>query len=172
MNKSLDYYRCIIEPGHIGISIDPAVLCAVCGKSVVVIIWNRHKKIGGMAHCILPAGKLGGRPTNYHANTAISNLANHLLGLDPGYYNLEAQIFGGANLRGFEDDVALRTVKAAKKALKKFRIIVVSQDTGGNLGRKIVFDVRSGNTMLIKARNLRRNDWFPEPVTKNLAAGV
>jgi chemotaxis protein CheD len=115
-----------------------------------------------MAHCIFPETPFRQRATNYHADTALPLLIREFLNHTNYAYSLEAQIFGGGSLREVSRDTASKTVKAARKILRKFDIAVTSEDTGGAVGRKIMFNTFSGDAIVLKTKNIRLSDWAPE----------
>jgi chemotaxis protein CheD len=45
--------------------------------------------------------------------------------------------------------------------LKSHRIAVVSEDTGGNMGRKVVYHTQRNEAVVYKVNNLRQGDWYP-----------
>ena len=50
-------------------------------------------------------------------------------------------------------------MSVARRALSRRGIRVASEDVGGSLGRKIVFDTGSGQVAVLKVRNIRKSDW-------------
>jgi len=162
-DKELQYYQYVMVPGHIAVSDEPTLLCSVCGNGVVVTIWDKFKRTGGMAHCIFPKRGWGEGPTNYHASVAIPLLIKQLKEIGgASTHNLEAQLFGGGNLNGFSRRRAEKVVNSARRLLRKMSIPIVSEDTGGSLGRKVVFNTYSGDVVLLKTKKVRRSDWAPE----------
>lgn len=49
----------------------------------------------------------------------------------------------------------------AKRFLAKHGIKIISDDTGGNMGRKIVYNSLTNEAIIYKVHNLRRGDWYP-----------
>lgn len=49
----------------------------------------------------------------------------------------------------------------ARKFLAKHGIKIISEDTGGNMGRKIVYNTLTNEAIIYKVRQLRRCDWYP-----------
>jgi chemotaxis protein CheD len=162
MASEIQYYHCMMQPGYVVVSEDPTLLCTVCGNGVVMVLWDRLKKTGGMAHCVFPRARWGERPTNLHADMAVASLIKQMADTTDNSDYWEAQIFGGGNARGFQERRARKTVKVIKKILKEFSIELVSEDVGGSLGRKVVFNTFSGDVMLNKTRRVRKIDWMPE----------
>ncbi len=160
MQSELQIQSYITNPGYILFSDEPILLCAVCGSGVVVTLWDKMRHRGGMVHCVFPKRRLRERPTNYHIDVAIPSLVKQFCASYSG--NLEAQIFGGASPRGFSPKKSLKTVEVAKRLLKKFCIAIVSEDVGGSIGRKIMFNTSSGDVLLLRTKKIRRVDWAPE----------
>jgi chemotaxis protein CheD len=76
--------------------------------------------------------------------------------------DLQAQLFGGA---ATEDplcaQIAGENVAVARRSLTKHGIRIISEDTGGNMGRKIVYNSLTNEAIIYKVQNLRRGDWYP-----------
>lgn len=156
------YSNSMLSPGYIALSREPALLCAVCGNGVVVTVWDRLRHAGGMCHCVFARRGRSDKPSNYYADIAVPQLVRGMLKQDSRPHNLEAQLFGGGNLRGFYARRAMQVVAVVKKVLKRMRVTVVSEDIGGTVGRKIVFDTRSGDVVVVKTRKVRSSDWAPD----------
>ncbi len=161
--KSLVKYQCIINPGYMVVCKEPTLLCSVCGNGVVVVLWDKIRRSGGMAHCIYPKVKWGERATNYHVDIAIPSLIKQMMSFNSSVYSLEAQIFGGGDTcGGFSRRRAAQVLKSVKSILRRSRINVVSEDIGGGLGRKVMFNTGSGDAIVIKTRRVRQADWAPD----------
>jgi chemotaxis protein CheD len=165
MSTELEPYNCIIQPGHLAFSQAPSMIFTVCGNGLVVTMRDKLKGTGGIAHCIYPNPAAGEKPTHYHADVALRSLLKVFKSsLDSG--RLEAQIIGGGHYKGINRARAEKTALAVKKILKKKKINIVSEDVGGVLGRKIVFNTSTGETMVFKTNRIRRTDWLPELIHK------
>lgn len=161
-NKQVkDHYRCIFGPGYVVVSEEPALLCSVCGVGVIVTIWDRVRRSGGMIHCVYAKCPKKQTPTNYYADIALKNVLAKLRA-SRNYYHLEAQIFGGGDQGGVEAKKAQKVIAEVKKILKKRKIRVISEDVRGVAGRKIMFDTASGDVAVLKTKKVRKTDWAPE----------
>jgi len=160
--QALEHTRCIISPGYLAVSQSPSLLCSVCGNGVIVTLWDPVKRNGGMAHCIFPQTGFTEQPTNYHASIAIPSLIQQMLDLHPYAARFEAQIFGGGNAHGAAQRRAVKVIKMIKKMLHRFKVDVISENIGGSVGRKIVFDTNSGDILVIHTKRVRKTDWLPE----------
>jgi chemotaxis protein CheD len=113
---------------------------------------------GGLCHFDQPWGK--GKDLNTrHANGAILSLARRLKDMGARRQQLDAQIIGGACRLHSNFCHADQCVKMAKRILKKFNIPIVSTDTGGRFGRKVIFNPKSGEVAVVKTQKLRASDW-------------
>jgi len=159
--KHLEKYKCIIQAGYIVISQEPSLLCSVCGSGVIVAVWDGKNKTGGLAHCLYPKPKWRERATNYHASVALPLLLKKMKNIsDIGEFKVH--LFGGGNKEKSIEKRANKTIQEIKKILKKLNIPVVSEDTGGIFGRKIIFNTSSGEILILKTEKIRKNDWTQE----------
>ena len=161
-NKQLETQNCYIQAGQLAFSKDPSWIYSVCGNGVLVILRDRFRKVGGIAHCVFPKIRFKERPTNFHTDTAIQSLINSLQVYDSTAHNLEAQVLGGGHYFGHEKHRAEQVIKRVRKVLRKRKINIISEDIGGSLGRKVIFNTHSGEVIVYKTRKVRRTDWRPE----------
>ena len=129
---------------------EQTVLRTILGSCVGVCIFDRMKKIGGLAHILLPLDTANGTIPEKYADTAIPLLVQMLIKEGAKKEYLSAKIAGGASMFKFEPNVALgqigdRNVEEAKKALEKLKIPILEEDTGGNAGRVIDFFMVDGH---------------------------
>lgn len=133
----------------------PTVLRTILGSCVGICIYDRVKKIGGMAHILLPVNQKGNPNLDKYADTAIPMLVKTLLKEGAKKENLTAKIAGGASMFKFGSNLALgqigdRNIEQTKLELQKLGIAILVEDVGGNLGRVIDFYLEDGR-MKVKA---------------------
>nr|WP_239534532.1 chemotaxis protein CheD [Priestia taiwanensis] len=117
------------------------------GSCVGIVIYDEERKIGGLAHIMLPDSSLTkGVIQNKakYADTAIPVLLEKIYAEGGKKASLRAKIAGGAQMFQFSSKSDLtrigpRNVEAVKDVLKKHHIMIVSEDVGGNKGRTIEF---------------------------------
>ena len=154
---------CVVQAGHLAYSEDPAFLCAVCGNGVVVTMRDQILRIGGMVHVVYPKLEAKNKPTNFYVEYALRSLFAVLSKLGTqSNEDLEAQIFGGGHQEGLGKKRAEDCVRKIRKMLKDRKVRIISEDVGGSLGRKIIFNTNNGETAAIKTSRIRRMDWIPE----------
>ncbi|MBF0572886.1 MAG: chemotaxis protein CheD [Desulfamplus sp.] len=155
----LDY---LLKPGFIYLSDKPISISTVVGSSVSVCLFDKKQKIGGMNHFQFPEIKDREKATAIYGNVATFALIKMMLSNGSKNNHIEAQIFGGAyNPEVSNINVGMNNIKAARKILNSKRIKVISEDVGGEVGRKIIFNTSTFEVAVLKVKNLRRSDWYP-----------
>lgn len=120
------------------------------GSCVVVTLYDRARRIGGMAHILLPdptSSRDGSNPARF-ATTAVPMLRDALLAAG-AKAPFEAKLVGGAALFGAMLgsgglQVGERNVTAARRAIADLGIAIVATETGGASGRTAELDIASG----------------------------
>jgi len=151
-----------LKPGYILIANKPTAISTVLGSCVSVCLYDRKRNAGGMNHFQLPSIGESEAATARYGNVATLALIGMMVDDGSRMKHLEAQIFGGAhNPRVSDNDVGKDNILVARKILRKKGIRIVSEDVGGERGRKIVFDTNTNEVAIIKVDQLRKGDWHP-----------
>ena len=140
------------------------------GSCVAVILFDPLKSLGGLAHVLLPGKRPAGDrgeelPAKYGAD-AVDILLEGLkaLGAAPG--SVKAALVGGAHLFQAEMDVdrgvGHRNVEALRASLREKGIPLVADESGGEQGRTVFFDLPECR---LKVRTLRAG-WTEVPLGK------
>lgn len=152
----------LLKPGFIYLPRHPTAISAVLGSSVSICLYDRKLGIGGMNHFLFPCALRPKRPTAKYGNVAITALIRMMLKNGATLKRMEAQVFGGAfQPKVMSRDIGVTNLETAGTMLKKQKIRIVSEDVGGELGRKIVFNTTNGEIAVLKVGRLRRSDWYP-----------
>ncbi|MCU0846334.1 MAG: chemotaxis protein CheD [Spirochaetes bacterium] len=127
----------------------PGILRTILGSCVGVCIYDRMKKIGGMAHILLPSNLSDSTRPEKFADTAVPMLVKQLIGEGARKEFLSAKIAGGASMFKFGANTMLgqigdKNVEMVKNVLSRLGIPIVAEDTGGNSGRVIDFFLEDG----------------------------
>jgi chemotaxis protein CheD len=130
-------------------STTPAVLRTILGSCVGICLYDRIKKVGGLAHILLPENQIHGQSPEKYADTAIPMLVQLLLKEGAKKEFLSAKIAGGASMFKFSSSMTLgqigeRNIEQTKIQLKKLGINIVAEDVGGSSGRVIDFFLEDG----------------------------
>ena len=151
-----------LEPDDIFVSPQPAVISTVLGSCIAVCLYDAKGRVGGMNHFQFPATRRQDQATARYGNVALPYLIRMILERGSKKNDLEAQIFGGAHNREISpEDVGRENLTIARRLLAREGIRIVSEDVGGEKGRKIVFNTRDKEIAVLKVDQLRKGDWYP-----------
>jgi len=120
------------------------------GSCVGITLFDRVKKIGGMAHCMLPTYKgFEGQNIAKFVDSAVIELINQMVRIGASRASLVAKIAGGAHMFGGSSNsdmlkIGERNAAAGLAILKQLSIPVQANDTGGTHGRTIELDTDTG----------------------------
>ncbi len=154
-----DYF---LRPGFIYLPERPTTISTVLGSSVAVSLYDRSLKTGGMNHFLFPHVKGRDKATSLYGNVAVLTLIRMMVAGGSKLSNLEAQMFGGAfNTDVSKRDIGKDNLRTARQILFNQKIKIVSEDVGGELGRKIVFNTSTYEIGILKVGRLRESDWYP-----------
>ena len=106
----------------------------VLGSCVSVCLWDCVRNRGGINHYMLPFWNGEG-------------LAS------PDKRNLRAKVFGGGivlNVTNPFMNIGERNIQLAEDMLHSENIPIISADTGGKFGRKLIFNTETGSVFLKK----------------------
>ena len=137
-------------------TLHPGVLVTFgLGSCVGIALYDRKIKMIGLAHIMLPWSEQAKHNTNKakFADTGIKQLLENMLESGSKKGNIVAKIAGGAQMFSFSQAtdmirVGQRNVEATKEVLQRLGIPIISEDTGGNYGRTIVFYSDDGRLMV------------------------
>lgn len=124
------------------------------GSCLVIIIYDEEKKLGGLAHAMLPqlnvmlsAEEQRQYPAKY-VTQAIDNLLQALEQLGAARKNLKVKLIGGAamfkRINFAKSGIGTQNLTQAKKYLAQLELPILAEDTGGSAGKSVEFDPRNG----------------------------
>lgn len=141
-----------IKMADLNVTDSPNVLITSgLGSCIGVVLYDEQKKIGGMAHVMLPDSSSMRNQQNLakYADTAMDLLLEEMLKRGAIQKRLWAKMAGGSQMFSFDSEnelmrIGARNTEAVKKKLKEFGIPLVGEDTGGSHGRTLEFYTESG----------------------------
>ena len=118
-------------------------ITTVLGSCVAVVLWDSVNKIGGMNHYLHARGKQFNMSPLFYGETSIMMLIKRMQYLGAENKNMQAKIFGGASkMDAFT--VWSENIKIAEEILKSQKIEITKKNTGGSVGRNILFFTDTG----------------------------
>ena len=151
----------LLEAGHIYFTKDFAVIQVVLGSCVSVCLWDSRLLYGGMNHFVYPATLESAKATPVYGNVATIALLKMMTEAGSRIRDIKAHILGGGHPENMKEDkgVGTENIKVARDILKKKGVVIASEDVGGIMGRKIVFDTQTGQVAVLKVHKIREEDW-------------
>jgi len=124
------------------------------GSCVGVVLHDEEKKIGGLAHVMLPQSsvKPGEREGKY-ADTAVKVLLDELMARGSKTGSLKAKLAGGASMfQNFSGNLNIgeRNVEALRIILKEKSIPIIREDIGGTVGRTVTYYPKENGRYVIR----------------------
>lgn len=152
----------LVRPGDVHVAGAGAVLATLgLGSCVAVAVHDPERPLGGMCHAMLP-DPIPGRPNapaGRFASLVVPALVDALLAAGAEASRLRAWIVGGATMfpmfASEGDAIGGRNVRAARSALERLGVPVVSEDVGGTWGRSVYFAVDHGSVEVKSVQDRR-----------------
>lgn len=118
------------------------------GSCVGIVLFDQRLRVGGMAHCLLPAPLSGNAlPSGKFVVAAIPALIRKLESASQQKPRLRAKLVGGANMFGrvaLGKNVGDRNIELALKVLRELHVPIAGKDVGGAWARTAEFDISTG----------------------------
>ncbi|MFH0809926.1 MAG: chemotaxis protein CheD [Pseudomonadota bacterium] len=128
----------------------PTVIHTALGSCVAICLMSGAFGAGGMCHCLMPNSNGMTEPKGRFVDLAVKAMVSRLAENGIMRDDLEAKLFGGAQIPGTSRSLAAgpKNVAVAHCVLEHLGIPLVAESTGGILGRKIFFDTGTGEVIL------------------------
>ncbi len=125
-------------------------------------IIRQPKKIGSMSHILLPSSE---NATNInfphkYADLSVKCLAYELISKGAYLKNIKAIIVGGSSIFNNVDiGISRDNIEVVKTHLAKLNLKIDREETGGKIGRTVIYEPYNNNSILVKLtseKNYRR----------------
>lgn len=146
-----------LKQGELAIVSGDTKVFTILGSCVAVVLWDEQTMIGGVNHFLLPLWNNKGAPDVRYGDVAVTELHDKTILSGAVKRRLTAKVYGGASMLKLETstfNIGQRNIEIALQKLKELNVPVVEEITGGQLGRKILFDPRTGNVKLDYIKNI------------------
>lgn len=153
----------VVEPNQIviGKAGDKLTVKAL-GSSLAICLYDLKNGIGGIAYTLLPGGEECVKAKTFdsvkYVDTCFPLFIKRILGEGAELKHICAKIVGGAQIFRLPmelgcDSIGKLNTERARDLLLKFRIPLIAEDTGDNVGRTIYFYPSTG---IIKVKSVNR----------------
>lgn len=135
---------------------EPIIIQTILGSCIAVCLFDERNQIGGMNHFMLPFWNGDGLASPKFGNIAIDRLLQSMLKKGAQMNYIKAKIFGGGAVINYQSDkvqVGERNIIVAETAMAELNIPIVNKSVGGKLGRKILFNTKTG---VVKMKYINR----------------
>ena len=133
------------------------LVSTVLGSCVAVCLRDPRLEVGGINHYMLALWNGEGLPTPKYGNIAIDKLIRAMQDRGCARERLVAKVFGGGNVIGNSQGavtVGERNIDIARELLAQADIPIVASDLGGDVGRKIIFNTRTGSVLMSRLKRM------------------
>jgi len=139
-----------VLPGEYFVHNEDMLLLTTLGSCIAACLWDRHARIGGMNHFMLPDGTGSANDGGRYGSYAMELLINEMMKRGASRTSLEAKVFGGGQvISGMNTmNVGERNTQFVLDYLKTEHIPVVSKDVLDVYPRKVCFLPASGKAMV------------------------
>lgn len=153
-----------LNPGELIFSKKPIVVKTVLGSCVAVCIYDKKLNFGGMCHYLLPVS-----PSDIHNSTKYGNIAIYTLlakfikHSGSNREDLVATIIGGAFIIFDEREIFFigdRNVDIATEILRKEKIQIKQMYTGGDHGRRVLFNTYTNKIIVESLEKITIDDLY------------
>jgi len=137
-----------LKPGEFYAGCEPVIAETLVGSCVAVCLYNYKGGFGAMNHFLMD------RPKNpadadigWYGVTSTRHMIDMVLEIDSALTHYRAGVFGGAAVLDIADansGVGAANVKMALEVLRSAHIQVARQEVGGTRGRRIRFNMHTG----------------------------
>jgi len=174
-----------LQPGKISVLQHPAVVSTILGSCVAVTLYNKRLGLAAISHSLLPhcrhrayicdihdilaADCSRCKETFKYVDCSIAMMLAAFAGQGVKPFETEVQLYGGSKMFIAGDKknmtVGLLNCNTAQKVLSDHGFEICASDTGGPVGRKIIFNTQTGKVTLNRLDKYL--DYYGFPVIKD-----
>lgn len=136
--------------GELGVLKGKGVLKTLLGSCVGLVLYDPRMQVGGLAHIVLPKAERATDLLGKYADTALPELIRLIQRAGGRPDKLVAKLAGGANMFASNKGMLIGdlNVAAVLLSLAEAEIPVLGQHCGGGQGRRVTYDVATGNVVV------------------------
>jgi chemotaxis protein CheD len=136
--------------GEMSVAADGEELRTLLGSCIGLALYDRRRRIGGLAHIVLPFTRGATDRPGKFVDTAIPTLIEQMKALAGGELRLSAKLAGGASMltANFAANIGVQNVEACERRLGNLGIPIVAKHCGGTQGRRMLFNASNGKVVI------------------------
>lgn len=136
--------------GEIGVAQGTGVMRTLLGSCVGLVLHDQGQNTGGMVHVLLPTAGSAPDPPGKYADTAVPELIRQIVAVGGRSNRLIAKLAGGAKMFATErtNSIGDQNLAAIEELLRRAGIPIGGRHCGGTQGRRMVYDVSTGNVVI------------------------
>lgn len=161
MNQIAQTKTVQVEPGSAILYLQPIQLTSVVSFGIVISMYDKLLKIGGLCHFIYP-GYNQSENSGKYSFSAITSQLRMFKNAGSAFGDIQIKLFG-ASQHPTKDQKYLTLAhfnyQSAVEILSKANLNISSIDIGGEKGRKIRFNTSTGECHVSSVLHLRESDW-------------
>ncbi len=138
----------------------PVEVSTVLGSCVSVCLWDPVRRAGGINHFVSPVEGAGDPLSNRYGEPAIKNLLKRMEDLGSLRGDIRGSVFGGGRVIDLHYDIGADNIRVARQELLAEGIHVGRWDTGGDHGRSLRFNTRTGEVLTRRVMPIA--EYFPD----------
>jgi chemotaxis protein CheD len=145
------YANKFIHVGEIFVGVRPTEINTILGSCVAVCLYDNVENIGAMNHYLVPLWNENGLQSPKYGNISIPKMIDNMVNIGCKIHNIEAKIFGGANVIEVKQEemmIGKKNIIIAKEVLREYNIKITAHDVGGSKGRRIMMRSDTGKIFL------------------------
>lgn len=145
-----------LHPGELFVAKEPTLITTLLGSCVSVCLYCPGNRTGAMCHGVMPE-KPGHLEESFRFVDSSVSYMVEIMARQHGFScaTLEAKLFGGADVLRLRlglaapgPTIGAQNIAAAKTALKKHGVPIVTEHVGGDRGCKLFFYSHTGEVYL------------------------
>ncbi len=139
-----------LRMGEMCVADDGDPLRTLLGSCLGLALYDRKRKIGGLAHIVLPESRGATDRPGKFVDTAVPALIDQMEQLAGQKLKLTAKIAGGASMFATTVTacIGLQNIESCERLLRDLRIPVLAKHCGGEQGRRMTLDTETGKVTI------------------------
>lgn len=137
--------ECKVGIGELAVLCGTGRLRTLLGSCIGLVLHDATRRVGGLAHIVLPASNGEAHAPGKYADTALPALLAKMRQAGAQPKSITAKLAGGANMFATKvKTIGDQNLETMENLLKQAGIPLVGMHCGGTQGRRLTFDVETG----------------------------